>query len=141
MIKRIFLAIIMISCLVMSNCTMPEMVEAKFEKETEEIINELKLLKNFEDAGIRWHVTTSGEKNFHSLQVQLLNGEDLSEDEEILKKIGKEALKIVFNSIENEEEYDGFNVMFIQKKSIGIVSSSFNKGFGYKYEEIIDDSL
>ena len=139
MIKKVLIAILMITFLVMSNCTLPEMIEAKFEKEPDEIINELKLLKNFEDAGIRWNVTTSGEESFHSLQVQLLNGENLSEDNEELKKIGKKAFKIVFNSIENESEYDGFNVMFVQKKNIGIVSSSFNKGFGYKYEEIIND--
>ena len=118
------------------NCSMPELVEAKFERDSQEIINDLKALSDFEDAGIRWSATSFKEETKHILYIQLLNGQDLSEKDAELKEIGKKALKIVINSIENEEEYDKFQTVFIQKTSVGPVSKSYTKPFNYSLEEL-----
>ncbi len=118
------------------HCSMPEITHAKFERDSGEVINDLKALGNFENAGIRWSASSFKEETISLLYVELTNGENLSEDDMELKKIGKEALKIVVNSIENEAEYDRFQAVFIQNKSIGLVSKSTTKPFEYNLEEL-----
>lgn len=140
MMKKVkLLAFVLFISITIFSCTFPEIKKAKLEKELNEIVEDLKNIKDFEDAGFKWGVRTLGDKQSHYLQIQLINGEDLPKEEEILKSIGKEAFVKVFDSIENEEEYDDFKVIFTQKKSLGIASSTVNKEYIYTIEEILNE--
>jgi hypothetical protein len=135
--KRTILQILTIGILfVLKGCSLPEVKQAKFQKDTNEVINELKSLKNFEDAGIRWSANSFDNKTTNILIVQLLNGKGLTDNETELHNLGKEAMKIVNESIENELDYDEFQVVFIQKASAGLVSTSFTRSFEYSLEEL-----
>lgn len=112
------------------------MKEAKFERDIEEVRSDLKALKNFDDTGIKWMAISTNSKTTHLLKVQLLNGKELSEDDQEMRELGKEVMKIVINSIENESDYDTFQVVFIQKTGIGPLSSGSSRPFTYQLEDL-----
>lgn len=122
--------------LFLQSCALPEVKQAKFQKDAKEVINELKSLKDFEDAGIKWSASSFDNKTTNILIVQLLNGKDLSDNNEDLRNLGKEAMQIVNNSIENEKDYDKFRVVFVQKSSTGPVSTSFTRSFEYSLDDL-----
>ena len=128
--RHIILTLISAILLLVHSCSFPEVKAPKFERETQAVVDDLKALHNFEDAGVNWKTTISTEQSATNiLSVTLLNGKNLSEDDGKLKELGKEALKIVINSIENENDYDTFQVVFMQQKSFGIVNKNFSKQF------------
>jgi len=122
--------------LFLQSCALPEVKQAKFQKDAKEVINELKSLKDFEDAGIKWSASSFDNKTTNILIVQLLNGKDLSDNNEDLRNLGKEAMQIVNSSIENEKDYDKFRVVFVQKSSTGPVSTSFTRPFEYSLDDL-----
>lgn len=117
-------------------CSLPEAKQAKFQKDSEVVIDELKSLNDFEDAGIKWSARSFDNKTTNILIVQLLNGKDLTDNEIELRNLGKAALTIVNNSIENESDYDKFEVVFVQKSSTGPVTTAFTKPFEYSLDEL-----
>lgn len=126
-----------IAAVVMSqSCSLPEINEAKFQKDTKEVINELKSLKDFEDAGIKWSARSFDNKTTNILIVELLNGKGLSDNQNELRDLGKKALQVVNNAIENEKDYDKFQVVFIQKASTGPLTTSFTSPFEYSLDEL-----
>lgn len=135
--KHITLTLISAILLLVHSCSLPQVKTPIFERETQEIVDDLKALHDFEDAGINWKATTfSGEGTTNILSITLLNGENLSEDNDKLKDVGKEAFKILINSIENEHEYDSFQVIFMQKESFGLVNKSFSKQFVFDLQDL-----
>lgn len=118
------------------SCSLPEVKQAEFERDTVEVINDLKKLSDFEDAGIYFSARSFKEETTYILRIQLVNGKNLSTDASELKELGKEALVIVVNSIENEIDYDKFQVVFVQSESIGPVSSSSTEPFEYTLADL-----
>jgi hypothetical protein len=117
-------------------CTLPEVKEAKFEYDTKQVLEKLKSLRNFEDAGISWSARSAGDKTTDILIVQFLNGKDLSDNEAELRSLGIEALKIVTGAIENERDYDKFQVVFVQRSNSGPATTSFTRPFDYSLEDL-----
>lgn len=131
------LRILVIAALFVSQgCSLPEVKEAKFQKDTNEVIEELKSLSDFEDAGIRWSASSFDDKTTNILIVQLLNGKGLSDNEEELRDLGREAMRIVNGSIENETDYDKFQVVFVRQDSAGPATKSVTKPFEYSLDEL-----
>ncbi|MEM7512630.1 MAG: hypothetical protein AAF388_16970 [Bacteroidota bacterium] len=121
-------------------CTFPSVIKPKFEKNSKEVINDLKSLSDFEEAGIRWNASTFKGESTHELIIQLLNGKDLNRDQEAMNELGKEALKIVFNSIENEAAFQIYKVIFVDKKGIGPVSNSYNQVIIFQPEDVLPEN-
>jgi hypothetical protein len=117
-------------------CSLPEVKQAKFQKDSKEVVNELKSLKDFEDVGIKWSAISFNNKTTNILIVQLLNGKNLGDNKTELRNLGKEAIKIVTNSIENESDYEKFQVVFAQKANTGPVTTSFTKQFEYSLDDV-----
>lgn len=118
--KRIFQTVSLIFGILFGfqNCSMPEIKQPKFERNSKEVMNELKALSNFEDTGTRCRANSFKDEINNFLNVQLVNGGNLSEDDIELNNLGKEALKIVVNSIENEVDYDKFQVISIFQRKV-----------------------
>ncbi|MFZ6053075.1 hypothetical protein [Halocola ammonii] len=112
------------------------MKRPKFERDTEELIVELKELSNFENADIRWNVRSFKDTSTYYLVVNLINGKDLPEEDAELKEIGQEAMKIVVNSIENENVFDKFRVVFEEVKQSGAVTRRNKIPFEYSLSDI-----
>lgn len=135
--KKTILSMLSIAAVLMcQRCSLPEVKEAKFQKDTKEVINELKSLKDFEDAGIKWSARSFDNKTTNILIVELLNGKGLSDNQDQLRDLGKKALQVVNNAIENEKDYDKFQVVFIQKASTGLLTTSFTRPFEYSLDEL-----
>lgn len=117
-------------------CSLPEAKQAKFQKDSEVVIDELKSLNDFENAGIKWSARSFDNNTTNILTVQLLNGKDLTDNETELRNLGKAALTIVNHSIENESDYDKFEVVFVQNSSTGPVTTAFTKSFEYSLDEL-----
>lgn len=131
--SRIF---VIAALLVLHSCSLAEVKPAKFQKDSKDVINELKSLKDFEDAGIKWSARSFDNKTTNVLTIQLLNGKDLSDNEAELRDLGKEAMQIVNSSIKNEKDYDRFQVVFVQKASTGLVTTSFTRPFEYSLDDL-----
>lgn len=119
-------------------CSFPEAKHAKFQKDSKEVINQLKAITDFEDAGIKWRASSFENKTTNILIVELLNGKDLTDHEPELRNLGIEALRIVNNAIENENDYDKFEVVFVQQSSAGPATTAFTKPFEYSLDELSD---
>lgn len=136
--KKIFQNIIIIIGIVvgLQSCSFPEVKQAKFERDSEQVINDLIVLGNFEDARVNFSASSFKGEATNLLSIQLINGTNLNEDASELRNLGREALKILVNSIENEDDYDRFQVIFVQKESEGLVNNNINKPYEYKLEEL-----
>lgn len=134
---RTYLTLILLTSLVIG-CSLPEVTEAKFEREFEHVQADLKALDSFENAGVRWSATSFKGESTQSLIVELLNGTE--EDEARMRKIGESAMRIVFDSVENEDEFDIYEVVFIQQSSAGIATKTYKKPFRYEKGEIDENA-
>ena len=124
--KYTFLSLILVT-LSMIKCSIPNATMPKFEKDNQEtILTELKSIGNFEKVAINGSVISSGNDRTDILVVQLLNGKEINGDKNQMLEIGKQVMKLTINSIENENEYDKFQVVFIQQAKKGIVTKSFS---------------
>lgn len=124
--KYTFLSLILVT-LSMIKCSIPNATMPKFEKDNQEtILTELKSIGNFEKVAINGSVISSGNDRTDILVVQLLNGEEINGDKNQMLEIGKQVMKLTINSIENENEYDKFQVVFIQQAKKGMVTKSFS---------------
>lgn len=113
----------------------PKYKEAKFNREPQEVINELKSLHDFENANIKWTVSRFGDNVSHNLKVFLTNGKNMPKEDSLKSKIGKEAMQLVLNSIENDTAYTDFIVYFINETKNGAVNMRTEKPFTYELSE------
>jgi hypothetical protein len=109
--------------------------EAKFNREPQEVIEELKELHDFENANIKWTVSRFDQDISHHLKVFLTNGQNLPESDSLKNQIGKEAMQIVLNSIENDTAYNDFVVYFITDIKNGVVKIGSEIPFSYQLED------
>ncbi|HBD25783.1 hypothetical protein [Flavobacterium sp.] len=124
--KYTFLSLILVT-FSMIKCSIPNATMPKFEKDNQEtILTELKSIGNFEKVAINGSVISSGNDITDILVVQLLNGKEINGDKNQMLEIGKQVMKLTINSIENENEYDKFQVVFIQQAKKGMVTKSFS---------------
>ena len=98
------------------------------------MIDDLKKLGDFEDANIKWTVSRFGESVSHNLKVYLMNGLPLANDS--LRNIfGKDAMRLVLNSIENDTAYNNFIVYFISENKVGTMRMKTELPYSYKLED------
>jgi hypothetical protein len=127
----VFSMVFLISC--MSNL---EYKEAKFNRAPKEVIEELKMLNGFDNANIKWTVSSFGDSVSQNLKVFLTNGENLPKSDSALFEIGKNAMSIVVSSINNESDYNNFIVYFVTRKKVGTMTYGSEKQFEYKLSEL-----
>lgn len=109
--------------------------EAQFNREYQEVVNDLKALHDFENAYIKWSVSKFGQKVNHTLKVYLKNGRDIPEPDSLKHAIGKAAMQLVLNSIDNDTAYTDFVVYFISEIRNGTVNMKRETPFAYRLEE------
>jgi hypothetical protein len=134
--KYTFLSLILVT-LSMIKCSIPNAKMPKFEKDNQEtILTDLKSIGDFEKVAINGSVISSGNDRTDILVVQLLNGKEINGDKNQMLEIGKQVMKLTINSIENENEYDKFQVVFIQQAKKGIVTKSFSMPIEFSLSDL-----
>ena len=151
MSKVIFLS----AFILLIGCTgTPKQVEAQFNRPQEEIIKDLKNLHDFEevkilwtkneiddgssrdiDENIKWTANQIDDGVGRNLKVYLKNGKALPETNEEKAEIGKAAMQIVLNSIDNETDYEDFTVVFVHEAIYGGMDMTSENPFRFKLEE------
>jgi hypothetical protein len=129
------LCLIALSMLTFQRCSLPEVKKANFERDQQEVIADVKNLHDFEEVNLKFSTTSFDGHTTHMLIVELLNGNFPNGDDN-LKRIGKDVLKIVLNSISNESDYSKFKVVFVNKGSAGIVTTSVTRPYEYELKDI-----
>ena len=141
--------------LILSVACASKQTEAQFNRSQEEVLEDLKNLYDFDDVKILWteeQLNEDGSRQIdenikwtanrtangvgRNLKVYLTNGIDLPETVEERTEIGKEAMQLVLNSIENEEDYDNFLVVFVHEAVYGGMDMRSENPYGYKLEEL-----
>lgn len=140
--------------LLLIGCTATtKQVEAQFNRPQEEIIEDLKNLYDFEevkiswtkneiddgssrdiDENIKWTANQIDDGVGRNLKVYLKNGKSLPETNEEKAKIGKEAMQIILNSIDNRTDYEDFTVVFVHEAVYGGMDMTSENPFRYKLE-------
>lgn len=115
---------------------MREAKEPRFEKDKDVVIDELKSLRNFENARVKWSTRSVDRKTVDILAVELVNGQGMIDDENKLRQLGKEALQLTLPAIENESEYERFEVIFIQESRRGILTNTYTRAVQYSPDEL-----
>jgi hypothetical protein len=105
--------------------------KVKFNRDSKEVINELKNIDNFENVNVKWSINNHNNNVTHLLYINLINGNESSKDDSARKEIGKEAMSILLKSIDNDSSFDKFVVNFVFQKSTGIVTQK--RKFRYMY--------
>ncbi len=119
------------------SCTFPELKTPEFQRSSDEVIGDIKVLANFKDADIQWSASSFDGKTQNILLVQLINGNNLPEDESSLRELGKEAIQIVINSIENESDFNEFHVEFItNEESPSLIEKNKTRTFIFQAFEV-----
>lgn len=117
------------------SCNIPNPVLPKYEKDSNETLTEIKSLGNFEYVAVNGSVFSHRDVAVHTLVIQLQNGNiDGSKDQ--MYEIGKKALKLLVKSIENESEYDKYQVVFIQKSKEELINKSFTIPIEFSLEDL-----
>jgi hypothetical protein len=118
------------------------------------VIADLKALHGFDDAKIAWTENqidegSSREINENikwsanliddgvgrNLKIYLTNGRNLPETNSRKAEIGRKAMQIVLNSIENASDYEDFTVVFVHEAVYGGMEMSSENPFRYKLED------
>jgi hypothetical protein len=114
----------------------PKYKEAIFNGDSKEKIEQqLRQFGSFEEAKIAWSARTFDDKTTHNLKIQLLNGSVL-EDDSTEYEIGKRAMQLVVDAIENEADYDNFVVFFIKRQKEGNVTTGSDRPYEYQLSDL-----
>lgn len=120
----------------MVSCSIPNAIEPKFEKNNQEVLKELQSIGNFEKVAVNGSAFSHGSENTDFLVIQLINGKDINGEKDQMQQIGKQAMKFVINSIKNENDYDKFQVVFIQQAKKGLITTSFTIPIEYNLSDL-----
>ena len=135
--KSIQSIILALTLLFLQTCSLPEMQAPEWEKEPSAVIQDIQQqLGTYETASVRWSASDENSSIRHILYVELTNGPQSSAPSAQLRETGKEALRIVLNSIANEEAYDEYRVVFKSNSSAGLVNVSSEESFEYELDEL-----
>ncbi|MEP0986836.1 hypothetical protein [Ekhidna sp.] len=133
-LKTFFILILALSNLL--SCSIPEPKQAQFEREVSTIIYDLKQLNGFEDADIQIAVKSFNGKTHHILSIALINGPKSSYEDEVFIRMSKNALKIVIESILNENDYDLFKVTLLRMDKNGLVIQKKTRVFDFLSDDL-----
>ena len=122
--------------LILFACASQDEMRIDYEIDPEEVINEIKALKQFEEVEIKGVTITSNKGATNLLMIDLVNGESLEERGDELKELGADVLSIVTDAMVNENDFEEFRVGFTQRRGLGIISGSFSRSFEYKLEDL-----
>jgi hypothetical protein len=130
---RRFISILLVATA--ASCNFPEVKTIKFERESSEVIEDLKKLGNFDSANVGVSMSSINGKSTSSLKIDLTNGENLPSGDE-LKELARKAFEIVVNSIENENDYSFCRVEIVDEQSIGIVKANSKTTFEFNQADL-----
>ena len=108
--KLIYLTLI--AFLIACNSQKEDTARIEYTRDELLILQDLKNLVSFEDAEIVF------EKDQTHLKVYLENGKHINESNDFKNGIGKAAMKLVLNSIEDTSQYSEFTVYFVVEREI-----------------------
>ena len=127
--------IFLIAILTLTACSFREAKDPKFREDKDILLNELRSLRNFENARVKWDARTFENKIIDVLVVELVNGQGMVDDEAELRKLGQEAIKLAVAAIDNESEYERMEVIFIRESRRGVLTNNFTRSFQYAPED------
>ncbi|NER11786.1 hypothetical protein [Muriicola jejuensis] len=107
----------------------------RFERSFLSVLSDLEEISSAESAKVGYTKRYFSGETQHFLVVTLSNSMNLPENETELKKLGMKAMKFVFENIDNETIYDGYEVVFENQKG-NLITQTFKSRFVYSYEEI-----
>ncbi len=128
----LFLSAIMI----MSSCALPELITPQFEKDKDTVLKEIQDVADFENVEVEFTSTAFKDEKSSILILLLTNGNEKTKDISNMYEIGKDALKILINSISNEEEYNDFKVVFIRSEIVNNVKKNYKEPFDFTLEQL-----
>jgi hypothetical protein len=126
----------LITILTLTACSLREAKEPQFSEDNDVLFEELRSLRNFEHARVKWDARTFERKTLDVLVVELVNGKGMVDDETELRELGKQALKLTVASIENESEYERLEVIFIRESRRGVLTNTYTRSFQYAPEDL-----
>ena len=109
--------------------------DLQFNRNVDELVSELKELDEFEDANIKTTANESEEETGRHLKIYLKNGKHLNESNSFKNQIGKEAMQLVLNSIENGSDFSDFTVYFVTEKEYGGMDMRSENPFPYTLKD------
>ncbi len=130
------LAVFVFITAVLVGCFGGNYKKAEFNRDINEVIVDLKKINDFEDANIKWTVSQFGDNVSHNLKVILKNGKDLPKEDSLLNEIGKDAMRLVVESIDNDTAYTDFIVYFLTENKKGMMNMRMEKPFTYELDEL-----
>lgn len=134
-IRTIFYILIIV---IYSSCNSPETIKPQFTKPDGYVTKELKTRNNYEEVRVRWGASRMGDVVVHYLKLELINGKDLPKDDSSLNVIGKDAMNILLNSINNKTDYSKITVVFVKEIKKGSIKYTETIPFKYELEEYIE---
>ena len=134
--KKILLGLIIINFL--AGCTTSIVKPKKIEYDSNTTIAEdsLRKLVTCENVDINGKETSRNGKVSAEVQIRIINGKNLPADEMELKGLGKAIASLFKHFITNSNEFDSYQVLFVDQKVNGGATESDYKGWSYKASEL-----
>ncbi len=128
--------ILTLSLIFFVGCHFSEPKKIVINKPEEEIIKELKNLHGFEKVKFSsFAMGGGGDSTEYTLKIYLINGKDLPIGDSLLRELGKKGMKTLFESIDNEEEFSNYKVIFVKESQKGNFKMTEENPFVYGIED------
>jgi hypothetical protein len=96
---------------------------------------ELKNLGDFEDVKIWPYIYGTKDTTIYIIVVEFFNGPNLPGEDSILIPIGKKAMTLVVNSIENSSDYNCCRVEFRKEKIVNKLTNNYYQHFEFSIKD------
>ena len=133
--KGIILILVLLSALIIS-CNLPKAKKAKFNIPQEELKAKFEEFGELKD--VKWRATVFDGDTSNSIVVSLYVKDDFfkTNKDEKIKVIGKNVMQVLFDIIDNENDYNIYYVEFVNQKGAESVNVSRSSSYDYTREEI-----
>ena len=132
--------LLLILTLIATSCFSPseKLRETKFKPEMQAVADKYK-----SELQPEIFATSPGWSRFdtietHRVIVSIINAKKLPENYSELNDLAKEISKDVYNQLENKNDFSMIEVLFRNKKGVGIANFQMSRNFQFKFEELTE---
>ena len=110
--------------------------KAEFNRDPQELLEDLKKIQNFENADIKWRARQFGDSTTQVLEVYLINGQNISPNDSLRKELSRTAMKTALLSIDNDTAYDSFVVFINSSTKEGMMQMNTSQAYEFTLNEL-----
>ncbi|HSZ34447.1 MAG TPA: hypothetical protein VK772_14120 [Puia sp.] len=107
-----------------------------FNKSSDSIQMDLNKFISYQEISVLGKEILTNNKSNSELDINITNGQNIPTDQNEMIALGKQIAIVIKKSLQNENEYQTYRVLFVTKTENSGITKSYSKGKIFKSEEL-----